>query len=123
MRYSALKHIRVVFSCFVLLLLSLLFIDFRGIVPEKLFGPLLYLQFIPSLLKFVIAGVVTATGFIVVLALTLLTGRTYCSFLCPLGISQDVISRIGGMFKRRFRKYGYKKPYTCLLYTSDAADE
>lgn len=116
MRSSALKHIRVVFSVIVLLLLSFLFIDFRGIVPEKLFGPLLYLQFIPSLLKFVIAGAVTATGFIVVLALTLLTGRTYCSFLCPLGISQDVISRIGGMFKRRFRKYAYKKPYTILRY-------
>jgi polyferredoxin len=116
MRSSALKHIRIVFSVFVLLLLSLLFVDFRGIVPEKLFGPLLYLQFIPSLLKFVIAGVVTATGFIVVLALTLLTGRTYCSFLCPLGISQDVISRIGGMIKRRFRKYAYKKPYTILRY-------
>ncbi len=57
MRSSALKHIRIVFSVLVLLLLSLLFIDFRGIVPEKLFGPLLYLQFIPSLLKFVIAGV------------------------------------------------------------------
>jgi polyferredoxin len=116
MRSSALKHIRIVFSVFVLLLLSILFIDFRGMVPEKLFGPLLYLQFIPSLLKFVIAGVVTATGFIVVLALTLLTGRTYCSFLCPLGISQDVISRIGGMIKRRYRKYAYKKPYTILRY-------
>src|SRR5665647_3891323 len=80
MRSSALKHIRVVFSVLVLLLLSFLFIDFRGIVPEKLFGPLLYLQFIPSLLKFVIAGAVTATGFIVVLALTLLTGRTSVSY-------------------------------------------
>ena len=116
MKSSALKHIRIVFSSIVLLVLAFLFIDFRGIVPDKLFGPLLYLQFIPSLLKYVIAGVVTATGFIVVIALTLLTGRTYCSFLCPLGIFQDVISRVGGMFKRRFRKYGYKKPYTILRY-------
>ena len=116
MRSSALKHIRIVFSVIVLLVLAFLFIDFRGIVPSKLFGPLLYLQFIPSMLKFIIAGVVTSTGFIVVFGLTLLTGRTYCSFLCPLGILQDVISRIGGMFKRRFRKYGYKKPYTILRY-------
>jgi ferredoxin len=116
MRSSALKHIRIVFSSIVLVVLAFLFIDFRGMVPQKFFAPLLYLQFIPSLLKYVIAGAVTATGFIVVIALTLLTGRTYCSFLCPLGIFQDVISRIGGMFKRRFRKYGYKKPYTILRY-------
>src|SRR5665647_1278346 len=38
MRSSALKHIRVVFSVLVLLLLSFLFIDFRGIVPEKSFS-------------------------------------------------------------------------------------
>jgi ferredoxin len=116
MRSSALKHIRTVFSFLVLLCLSVLFIDFRGIVPEKAFGPLLYLQFVPSLLKFVIAGAVTSTGFIVIILLTLLSGRTYCSFLCPLGILQDVIGRTGGMFKRRFRKYGYKKPYTFLRY-------
>ncbi|MCK7540603.1 MAG: 4Fe-4S binding protein [Marinilabiliales bacterium] len=116
MKSSALKHIRTVFSALVLLLFAFLFIDFRGITGEKVFGPVQYLQFAPSLLKFFIAGVATATGFIVVIALTLLTGRTYCSFLCPLGIFQDGISRAGGMVKRRFRKYGYKKPYTILRY-------
>ncbi|MCU0365959.1 MAG: 4Fe-4S binding protein [Bacteroidales bacterium] len=116
MRSVVLRHIRIVFSFIVLLLLSFLFIDFRGMVPDKAFGPLLYLQFIPSMLKFVIAGVATATGFVIILILTVLSGRTYCSFLCPLGILQDVISRIGGFVKRRFRKYAYKKPYTILRY-------
>lgn len=117
MRSSALKHIRTVFSVIVLFFLSFLFIDFRGIIPEKYFGPLLYLQFIPSLLKFAIAGVTAATGFLVVIVLTVLSGRTYCSFLCPLGIFQDVVSRGAGMIKRRFRRYGYKKPYTILRYS------
>lgn len=116
MKSSALKHIRVVFSTLVLFALALLFIDFRGLIPEKAFKPLLYFQFVPSLLKFAIAGVATATGFLAVIILTVLSGRTYCSFLCPLGILQDVISRAGGTFKRRFRKYGYKKPYTILRY-------
>ncbi len=116
MKSSALKHIRTVFSVLVLLLLALLFIDFRGLFGDKAFGPILYLQFVPSLLKFFIAGVATATGFIVVIILTVVTGRTYCSFLCPLGILQDAISRVGGLFKRRFRRYGYKKPYTVLRY-------
>jgi ferredoxin-type protein NapF len=116
MKSSALKHIRTVFAVLVLLLFTFLFIDFRGLLGDKAFGPILYLQFVPSFLKFVVAGVVASTGFIVVLVLTALTGRTYCSFLCPLGILQDGISRIGGLFKRRFRKYGYKKPYTILRY-------
>lgn len=116
MKSSALKHIRTVFAVLVLLIFTFLFIDFRGLLGDKAFGPILYLQFVPSFLKFVIAGAVASTGFIVVLVLTALTGRTYCSFLCPLGILQDGISRIGGLFKRRFRKYGYKKPYTILRY-------
>ena len=116
MRSYALKHIRTVFAVLMLLLFAFLFIDFRGLLGEKAFGPILYLQFVPSFLKFVIAGVAASTGFIVVLVLTALTGRTYCSFLCPLGILQDGISRVGGLFKRRFRRYGYKKPYTILRY-------
>jgi len=117
MKSSALKHIRTVFAVLVLLLFVFLFVDFRGVLGDKAFGPILYLQFVPSFLKFVIAGVVTSTGFIIVLILTLLTGRTYCSFLCPLGILQDTFSRAGGLVKRRFRKYGYKKPYTILRYS------
>ena len=116
MRSSALRHIRTVFSVLVLLIFVYLFIDYRGTLEEKAFGPILYLQFAPSLLKFFIAGVAASTGFIVIIILTLITGRTYCSFLCPLGILQDVFSRIGGMIKRRFRRYGYKKPYTWLRY-------
>lgn len=116
MRSSALRHIRTIFSVLVLLIFAFLFLDFRGILGEKAFAPILYLQFVPSFLKFVIAGAVTATGFIVVIILTVLTGRSYCSFLCPLGILQDAISRIGGMIKKRFRRYGYKKPWTFLRY-------
>lgn len=57
-----------------------------------------------------------AGGFLVVLILTFLSGRTYCSFLCPLGIGQDFFSRIGGRFKRKFRRYGFKKPFTVIRY-------
>ncbi len=93
-----------------------MFVDFRDVFPAKLHRWLLYIQFIPSFLKYTIAGVATATGFLVIIIITILTGRTYCSFLCPLGSLQDVISRVGGWFKRRYRKYGYKKPYTITRY-------
>src|SRR5690606_14066301 len=46
-----------------------------------------------------------------------ITGRTYCSFLCPLGIVQDISSRIGGRVRKKFRRYGFKRPFTILRYT------
>jgi ferredoxin-type protein NapF len=116
MKTSALKHIRIIFSALLLLAFFLMFVDFRGLVPEKASRWLLYLQFVPSFIKYTFAGVATAVGFIIVIALTILTGRTYCSFLCPLGVLQDVNSRLGGRIKRRYRKYGYKKPYTITRY-------
>jgi ferredoxin len=116
MKTSALKHIRIIFSALVLLAFVLMFVDFRDLFPESKFKWLLYLQFVPSFIKYTLAGVAAATGFIVVLILTFLTGRTYCSFLCPLGILQDCNSRMGGSIKRRYRKYGYKKPYTITRY-------
>jgi len=116
MKSSALKHIRIVFASLLLCAFILMFVDFRDLFPGKAIGPLLYLQFIPSFIKYVVAGVVTATGFIIIIVLTILTGRTYCSFLCPLGALQDVFSRIGGRFKRRYKKYGYKTPYTITRY-------
>jgi polyferredoxin len=77
----------------------------------------MFLQFVPSVLKFYDLKILAAGGFLFILLLTLLTGRTYCSFLCPLGIGQDLNSRIGGRIKKKFRRYGFKRPFTILRYT------
>jgi ferredoxin-type protein NapF len=116
MRSSALSKIRIVLSLIVLLLSACIFLDIRHLIPEKYITAILFLQFIPSANKFISTGA-AATGFIAVLVLTILSGRTYCSFLCPLGILQDLFSRAGGRFKKRFRRYGYKKPHTILRYS------
>jgi polyferredoxin len=116
MRSPVLRRIRIVFSTLIFICFFLIFVDFRYIIPSDYINILLFLQFIPSVLKFVDLETIAAGGFIVVLVLTLLTGRTYCSFLCPLGIGQDLFSRIGGRFKKKFRRYGYKKPFTILRY-------
>jgi ferredoxin len=72
----------------------LLFADVSGILPPRL-AFLAKIQFVPALLSgsFIIVAVLVA--------LTLLFGRIYCSTICPLGVLQDVISRLGK--KRRFR--------------------
>jgi ferredoxin len=79
------------------------------------------MQFIPSFLKFYDLRTLAAAGFLAVLILTFLTGRTYCSFLCPLGIGQDLFSRIGGRIKKKFRRFGFKKPFTIIRYSLLAA--
>ncbi|MGD0342653.1 MAG: 4Fe-4S dicluster domain-containing protein [Bacteroidales bacterium] len=116
MTSSALSKIRVIFSILVLILFVSVFVDFRHLIPNKYINVLTFLQFIPSGYKFFYIGITAAIGFIIILLLTLISGRTYCSFLCPLGIFQDIFSRIGGRIKKRFRRFGFKKPHTVLRY-------
>jgi len=117
MTSSFLRKLRIVFSAVVLLCFIFVFADFRSLIPGKYINYLLYLQFIPSLLNYIDLKTMAAGGFIVILLLTLLSGRTYCSFLCPLGIGQDLFSRIGGKVKKKFRRFGFKKPWTITRYS------
>ena len=121
MTSSFLRKFRIGFSVVVLLCFVFIFVDYRSLIPESYKNYLLFLQFIPSLIKFLDLKTLAAGGFIVVLLLTLLSGRTYCSFLCPLGITQDLFSRIGGRIKKRFNRFGFRKPFTIVRYTLLAA--
>src|SRR6056297_2908857 len=116
-KYKALKSIRIIIALIFLILLGLFFLDFAGTFPTQFIKGVIFLQFVPSLLKFFSVFTWVATGFIVVLILTLLFGRVYCSTICPLGIMQDVISWL----RRRFRKrkkpnYHYLKALHWLRY-------
>ncbi|MBP7730835.1 MAG: 4Fe-4S binding protein [Bacteroidales bacterium] len=116
MKYSSLKKIRLSFAIAFFIIVCVLFLDFRHLVPESFFEIFLWLQFVPSVIKHIGAGEAAALGFIAILILTFLSGRSYCSFLCPLGIMQDIISRAGGKIKKRFGRFGFKKPHTFLRY-------
>jgi ferredoxin len=95
-----LRAIRIFFAlvCFVSVLL--LFMDFTGTVIPYC-GWIAKFQVVPALLSLNVIA-------IVVLALiTFVFGRIYCSVLCPMGVFQDIISRlhIATMSKKR-RKIG-----------------
>jgi len=77
-----------------------------------------WFQFIPSVLKFL--TIATAVGFVVIILLTLLVGRVYCSFVCPLGILQDIISRIAKKFRKQ-KIYRYSVPHNYVRYGLMAA--
>jgi polyferredoxin len=117
MRSLLLRRFRIFFSTIIFICFVLVFIDFRSLIPSEYINILLFFQFVPSVFKFINLESLATCGFLAVLLLTILSGRTYCSFLCPLGIGQDLFSRFGGRIKRKFRRYGYKKPFTLLRYS------
>ena len=116
-----LKYFRIVISIVMLLALGFLFVDFSESLSASWYRGLTWLQFIPSLIMFLQTighGLaLTAYGFLVVLILTLLFGRVYCSYICPLGIFQDVINwcsiKMRNTGKKKFR-FRFAPPKTRL---------
>ena len=126
MKLRYLKPLRVCIALAFFLPIAFLFLDFWDTGVRSLAGELLYLQFVPSLLKFLRQMAMGATGFIAVLVLTLVFGRIYCATICPLGTLQDLISRLfstkhlfsfRGKRQRRRPKHAFSPPRTLLRYT------
>lgn len=92
-----LRKIRLVAALFFFVVITWLFLDFTGTL-HGWFGWMAQIQFLPALLALNV-GVVA-----VLVVLTLLLGRVYCSVICPLGVFQDIISWCSGRVKKnRFR--------------------
>ena len=102
-----LRKIRTVLALVLFVGVTLLFLDFTGTMG-RLVGWMAKIQFLPALL---------AVNIIVIIALILLTlvlGRIYCSIICPLGVFQDVVARIGRRGKKK--PYSYSKEMKWLRY-------
>ncbi len=114
MKSKQLKKVRVFVSLTFFLAFAVIFLDLDYSIPGIFSDTVVYFQFVPSLLKFLTVGSLAASGFIFVTVLTLLFGRVYCSFLCPLGVLQD----IAGFWRNKLKKtkYSYKKAYAKIRY-------
>ncbi|HBG17928.1 MAG TPA: 4Fe-4S ferredoxin [Desulfobulbaceae bacterium] len=110
-----LKTLRVGVSVVFFTLIALLFLDFRNMVAPSIAGGVLYLQFVPSLLQLVSTAALGAAGCIVIVILTVLFGRVYCSTVCPLGTLQDVIGFVARK-KRQRRAFQFSEPHNVLRY-------
>ncbi len=102
-----LRRIRTILALVLFVLITLLFLDVTGTL-HRYFGWLASIQFWPALLALHV-GVVA-----LLVVLTLVFGRIYCSVICPLGVMQDVISRLHGM--RRKNRFTYSKEKRWLRY-------
>ena len=102
-----LKKIRTTLALVVFVLITLLFLDVTGTLHAWL-GWLAKIQFWPAFYALNI-GVVA-----VLVVLTLVLGRIYCSVICPLGVMQDVVSWLHGRRKRN--RFTYSKEKKWLRY-------
>ena len=102
-----LRRIRTILALVVFVLITLLFLDVTGTL-HRYFGWLASIQFWPALLALHV-GVVA-----MLVVLTLVFGRIYCSVICPLGVMQDVISRLHGIRKKN--RFTYSKEKRWLRY-------
>jgi len=114
-----LKKLRVVISLLFFILTGFIFIDLGNWLSSTLVNKIVFLQFFPSLLKFLNILSFFTCGFIIIILITIVFGRVYCSTVCPLGTLQDIISYLSGKF-RRFRIYrinSFSLPSNRLRYT------
>ena len=104
-----LRKIRITLAAICFVAVTLLFLDFTGTL-HLWFGWLAKIQFLPAVL---------ALNFVVVailLVLTLLFGRIYCSVICPLGIFQDCVSNLSSRRKGKKARFSYSKEIKWLRY-------
>ena len=96
-----LKKIRIIIAAFFMVAVTLLFLDFTGTV-HKFIGWCAKIQFVPAIL----AGNIVI--FVVLILITLLIGRLYCSTICPLGTFQDIVLRLASIKKKN--RFSYRPP-------------
>lgn len=111
-----LVKIRIAISLLVFTLFSLLFLA-GGKISVFLSSILLPLQFVPALIRILTQPeILFIIGLITILIISLIFGRVYCSFLCPLGMLQDSVIALS-LKSGLLRKHTFQKPYNWLRYS------
>jgi len=107
------RKIRLTLAIIFYVCITLMFLDFTG-VTHAYFSWMAKLQFLPAVLALNV-GII-----LLLIVLTLLFGRIYCSVICPMGVFQDIIAWLGKKArpkKERKIPYTYSKAKSALRYT------
>ena len=106
-----LRKIRLTLAILFFACITLLFLDFTGSIHLWL-GWMAKIQFLPALLALNL-GIVA-----LLVVLTLLLGRVYCSVICPLGVFQDIVSWLNSRRKKKQKyRFSYSPALSWLRYT------
>lgn len=104
-----LRKIRLTLAVLLFMAVTALFLDFTGTLHVWL-GWTAKIQLLPALLALNVGVVV------LLVLLTLLVGRVYCSVICPLGVFQDIVSWISGQRKKKKYRFSYSPEVKWLRY-------
>ena len=111
-----LVKIRIIISLLVLTLFLLLFLGGEKL-SVFLSSTLLPFQLVPALIRILTTPTaIFVFGFVFIILITLIFGRVYCSFLCPLGTLQDIFIALSRKVGWR-KKHSYQKPHNRLRYS------
>jgi ferredoxin len=119
MHWKTVKKLRVILSLIFFIATFLVFIDLKNFF-SPFSGPVLFLQFLPSLLKFIVLLSFSTIGFMIIILITSLFGRAYCSSVCPLGTLQDITTHFARKLKKikdRKKFFSYSKPQRLWRYS------
>jgi polyferredoxin len=111
-----LVKIRIAISLAVFTLFLLLFLGGEKL-SVFLSSTLLPFQFVPALIRVLTdAATMYVFGFVFIILITMIFGRVYCSFLCPLGALQDIFIALSRKFGWG-NKHSYQKSSNWLRYS------
>lgn len=117
---SPLKKIRVIVSVVFFIALGIFFLG-SSLIPSDAGNILTVFQLIPAISKsLTIAFWPSIIGAVLLIALTFVFGRVYCSFLCPLGTAQDIVHRISRR-RKKYKHFGALPPFQWIAYALLAA--
>lgn len=102
-----LRRIRIALATVFFIGLTLLFLDFTGTAHTWL-SWMARVQFLPAVLALNLLVI------LLLVALTLVFGRVYCSVICPLGVMQDLFGWMGKKAKKN--RYTYSPAKSWLRY-------
>ena len=108
-KYKIFKRIRILCSLLVLLIFLSIFL-----LTENIFATAADWQFVPALIRTITFFTLGILVFFIVA--TILFGRIYCSFICPLGVLQDIAIRLGKIFKLHKKKKLFTRKHRRLRY-------
>ena len=103
-----LRKIRIVLATVMLIGITWLFVDFTG-TAHQWFSWMPKLQLLEAILA------LNVVALVILIVMTLVFGRIYCSIICPLGILQDIIGWVGKKVKKN--RYTFSKAVSWLRYT------
>ncbi len=109
MKLSSLRRIRIAVSLILFLSMLFLFLATGYGILDPIANVLLHLQLLPSVLSFfALFFSISTLGFLLVILLTLVFGRVYCSSICPMGTLQDIVTAFARLFKpRKKRRFNF----------------